>query len=654
MENFSYHVPFYVVTNGVATSGYTSELAGGQVGLFDRQTWAVSTATGNGKELFFAQGQIGGKGWYGDSVTESHKSPFFKVKDVTNIYKSVPHKIQNEEWILGYDGSAGSKSLEYVKGEATRIKLYFHGEPVYRIFNAPKEFLISYTPPTDCTNDCATDCGGERQDPKPHAIKQINMINSHVELRKLGVRAKLVEDTFVAATGTREKYTLTVMDDGSGLALAKIQKLVNDPTKKVVLLSHTGIISVYQIAQPVADGAPASFVYDGVGLSQAICGACPSGWTSVAAEDTYFIKRQIQPADDFTTDNTKDTYADTVGAAYGVTVDAKKIFIGVNGSQAIIQIQVVGGTSIVAIGSDVVELIKTVGITCQSPVGSTVAWVLGATCVSGSRTLKIKLKRPECDVNGNREADIVAALAGVKGVIAANVGDVTTIAGVACIDEYTVVQNSQDCLDEDCLTSEVSFTYDEELPAIDGQYWDVVEAVSTPNAARKVGIRISAGYFDPKFGNCSFDPYDYYEVMPIKMEVSLFKEDLSSCNFGGLPTQFKTKNARISRQTGEYVVREVIMKTEAYQTHIHQWDADVRMREAFDMQLLNLVDRKAYYNLWYVTFGASYGDASSRTGVKEKFTTVFAIKESDDSSVFETNIINVIASKSEIVPHVNL
>jgi hypothetical protein len=78
MENFSYHVPFYVVTGGIKTSGHSSDLTPGQIGLYDRQNWNVATAAGGAKEFFFAQGNVGGIDFYGNKVTESHKSPFFR------------------------------------------------------------------------------------------------------------------------------------------------------------------------------------------------------------------------------------------------------------------------------------------------------------------------------------------------------------------------------------------------------------------------------------------------------------------------------------------------------------------------------------------------------------------------------------------------
>lgn len=737
MENFSYHLPFYVVTNGVATQGYTSDLAGGQVGLFDRQTWAVTTASGNGKELFFSQGALGGKGWYGEPVNESHKSPFFMVKDVSNIYKSLHHEIRNEEWIIGYDGSQSSKSLEYIKGQPTSIKLYFHGEPTYRMFNGPKEFVVTYTPPADCVDECATECGGERQDPLPHVMKHIDLFNNHVELRKLGVRVQLVSDTYSAAAATREKYSLTVMDDGSILALAKIQKLVNDTTKKVVRTHRSGITSTYEINQLIADGAPTSFIYDGAGIAQAICGECPAGWTLSAGSTAYFVERPLAGTEDLNDNTARQAFADAVAVQYktthtfngatavdpttnGITltahglvtgnkvtysngggttvvgltdatdyyvikVDANTVklattytlalagtavditadgvgaahtlktaisaqYLGNDGSSATVKLTAPEGYTASVYNTDSLSSSYTIEAICTAPAGATVAWVLGDTCISGTRTLKIKLNRDECDMAGNRLGDVTAALTGIEGI---NIGSIAVIAGDACVDEYTVTQNSNDCLDENCLTSNVTFTYNTKLPSIDGKAWEVVDPTITPNADRKVGMRISAGYFDPKFGNCSFDPYDYYETMPLKFELSLLKEGfLSGCEYAALATTNQVKRARISRQTGEWVIREVIMKNKAYLEHVDQWSLDTRMREAFDMALMDTVDRNAYYDLWYISYKTSF-NKTTRTGEQHNFTTIFAVKSSEDDAALQTNIINVLASKADITPHIN-
>lgn len=488
MENFSYHVPFYVVNNGVATSGHSADLASAQVGLFDRANFNVATGVGTGKELFLAQGILGGKDWYGNPVAAtSHKSPFFRVSDVEDIYVALPQTIQNEEWIIGYNGAANSVGLSFAKGKATRVKLYFHGEPIYRFFNGPKEYVISHTPTEDCTTPCETgDCADAAiSDPIVEAKKLVDKINNHTELKKFGVKAHL---TFPTAP-----------DEGTG------------------------------------------------------------------------------------------------------------------------------GT------------------------------------VTATRTLRIMLNR---DADGSdRMEDFAALIGGVQGI---NIGTLTKVDGAGTAlegqaDEYTVTQTSYEEKDaEGALSSNVTFQY-AHLPAIENMSWTVISetdpattAAATPVAGRKVGIRVSAGYIDPKFGNSSFDPKDYYETQPIKMEVSLLQEDGERCDVSKWPTVLQTKVGRIARQSGEYVIREVLMKTDAYLQHMKQFDMNPRTREALDMKLLDQVDRNAFYKLYYVRFKASYGN-SYRKNEQETFTAVFAVKDTDSANdtALNTNIIDVLETKTGITMHTN-
>jgi hypothetical protein len=77
------------------------------------------------------------------------------------------------------------------------------------------------------------------------------------------------------------------------------------------------------------------------------------------------------------------------------------------------------------------------------------------------------------------------------------------------------------------------------------------------------------------------------------------------------------------------------------------------MREAFDQNLLSLVDRNAFYNLYYIRYKASYG-ASFRKNEQETFTTVFAFKEGDAAEqLFVTNVVDVLTAKSGKTLHVN-
>lgn len=669
MENFSYHIPFYVVTGGVATSGHSSELVGGKIGLYDRQTFSVATGVGNGKEFFFAQGPIGGFDWYGQPVIETHKSPFFYGKDVEDMYMSNPVRPINEEWVLGYNGSPSSVSLKYAKGVATRVKLYFHGEPTYRFFNGPKEYVVSYTPKEDCTTPCeAGDCPDGIGDCLTHTQALIDLINTHTELRKFGVIAKLVRNDFVAASATMIKWCLTLCDNGDGAALLNVQ--AQAPVGVVVTRSgRSGSLSTYTFCKEDDEVTPTSFSQTSSVL-QAVCEECPAGSFLIPAKDVYIVKRPIVGGENFATAASRDAYANTVWQAYataasittststtstttasGTDGNPDATFMGQDGSLAIVKLKFAAGSTITAIGADLLEFSHTEAASCVFATPASIAWTSCGTGISSSRTLRLKnINKPDCDTDGDRLDDITVSLAGVKGI---NIGDLDIEEGDGCKDDYTVTQNSLDCLDEACLTQNVTFTYDT-LPAFENSSWEVVPDSVVEDDTRKCGIRITAGYIDPQFGNCSFNPMDYYNMEPLKMEVSLLGEDDDRCDVANWPTQSQSRIGKIGRQSGEFIVREVIMKTDAYLRHVSQFDLEPRMREAFDMNLLSMVDRKAFYKLYYVRYKASYGK-SFRKNEQETFTTVFAFKEGDAASLaFEANILDVLTAKSGGVSlHVN-
>ncbi len=180
----------------------------------------MATSTGNGKEFFFAQGSIGGKDLYGHPVDETHKSPYFYGKDVYNMYLSLPQTIQNEEWVLGFNGAASSVGLKFETGKATRIRLFFHGQPIYRFFGGVKEYVVSYTPLEDCTAPCAgSDCPDAITDSLTHTQALVDLINNHIELQKFGVRAQIVVDPYTASTPNMTKWELQVCDNGDAVAL---------------------------------------------------------------------------------------------------------------------------------------------------------------------------------------------------------------------------------------------------------------------------------------------------------------------------------------------------------------------------------------------------------------------------------------------------
>jgi hypothetical protein len=458
----------------------------------------------------------------------------------------------------------------------------------------------------------------------------------------------LVNAPYTAGTATNTKYCLSLCDNGDSLALQAVQ--AQAPVGVTVTrTSRSGSTSTYEFCQPDAADAPVDFTQTGSVL-QAVCDTCPSGSTLVAAKDVYIVRRLAAAATDLTTDAARDTYADTVGTAYGVAADADKTYLGLDGAVAIVKVKAAAGATLNPIGSDTVEFSHTEAAQCVFTDPAPIAWDTCGVGISSSRTLRINsLNRPDCDAAGDRLADLTEILSGVKGI---KIGTLTKIAGIACVDDYTVEQDSLDCLPEDCLTNNVTFSYDS-LPAFENRSWEVVPPVVTENAARKCGIRVTAGYYDPKNSNCTFDITSYYENEPVKFELSLLGEDDDRCDVAKWPTVHQSRIGTIARQSGEYVIRQVIMKDAAYQRHLTQYMNDPLMRERFEVNVVGRIDRSAFYDLYYVTYTASYGK-SNRSNEQEKFTTVFAFKEGDAAAkVFEAQILAVLEGKSGVSMHIN-
>jgi hypothetical protein len=434
---------------------------------------------------------------------------------------------------------------------------------------------------------------------------------------------------------------------------------------------RSGSTSTYQFCRVDDETTPAAFTQTSDVLL-AVCEECPSGSFLVPAKDVYFITRPIVGGEDFSTAASRDAYANTIWQAYatqesittststtstttasGTLGNPDAVFVTYGGAGAIVKVKYAAGSVLdPAIGTDVIQFSHTEQATCVFATPASVAWTNCGEGIRTERTLRINnINRPDCDTAGDRLDDLETILADVVGI---QINTLTKVAGTACKDDYTVRQWSTDCLDEGCLTSNVSFTYTD-LPGFENESWSVVPPSHVDDDTRKCGIRVTAGYMDPRFSDCSFNPSDYYETEPVKMEISLYGEDWDRCDFADRPTVSQTRIGQIQRQSGEYVVRELLMKTESYLNHIAQWSLDSRMREAFDMNLLNSVDRKAFYNLYYVRFKASYGIPSYRkSSVQEKFTAVFAFKEGDAKALdFESQILDVLTAKSGVSLHVH-
>jgi hypothetical protein len=111
-----------------------------------------------------------------------------------------------------------------------------------------------------------------------------------------------------------------------------------------------------------------------------------------------------------------------------------------------------------------------------------------------------------------------------------------------------------------------------------------------------VQLKLTGAYVDTKFGNCSFDPKDHFEIEPVYIYASAVDSTgdpcSESCFFVAEVTQ-----AYQGKGYGETLVRELIL-AKRYQQE--PWTQDVRLREVLDDTTLTELSRNSKYFAYHI------------------------------------------------------
>lgn len=327
MINHRFPVPLIPVTgkvlngtNGPALYGDLYDLAGSvSVGLYDADTNAIATTTGNGKvfyigyssehtkdfldKFFFGMQLPKGEGWK------------FKGDDVISFEYSEPSKVRAEKWVLGFDGSSACNETvpSFECGKVYGIRILASGSPVFRRWAKELEHEI-FTDPICCGDtDCTIGCPDDKVDGISVVKKFAEMINNNNELAQIGVKARYITSNYAAPSMTVNKYTLTVADGGDNKALGAVQLQVGS-LGSVTRASRNSdnALSTYEY---FGTAAAANFV-PSVSFGIPACNVCPAGFTTVAASNTYQVSRPLAGTEDLSGTGPKQTYADLIGTAY--------------------------------------------------------------------------------------------------------------------------------------------------------------------------------------------------------------------------------------------------------------------------------------------------------------------------------------------------
>lgn len=315
-----------------------------------------------------------------------------------------------------------------------------------------------------------------------------------------------------------------------------------------------------------------------------------------------------------------------VGASHRLTPVITATFQSVNGGVALVQLKTPGGVELSAETADTVLFSHTEPAKCTPPANSAVSWVQGEERYRTTRTLCLTIGK-ECD-GVNRLADLQAFYANTPDLASA----ITVSQAGNCADTYTVDQYNNSCLEDGCDSQAVP-EYDP-IQSFEGFSWEecpcATEDAGDPDVL--CGVRVTGAYVDTRFGDCTFEPTDYFSVRPLRISISQVDESGNPCSDGTKVT--KIQNGQVSTQSGEWLRRQYLKGSslEAYNI----WNNDPRTREVFDQQFLSFIDKNKSYVVYYIVYTMNRNRANWATQhPSDKFETMIAFPEGASATAFE-------------------
>lgn len=619
--------PVFVGTGAVLTSGGTDALKAGQLGLFDANTYnaiAAGESISAHPEVLIAQGSwhtVDSLSKFIGGLQQSTKTQSFKGTDVQEFHRSAPNALAQDIIQIGWDGVNPYNSLSFEAGKSYFFKVNVSGEDVFRTYSRPLYRFVELR--TECpvgTSDCSTTCS-DPVDPTYYAQVLANLINTDVEL-KYFVKAEAVVSNYSASSQTYTAYHLDVCDNGDVVALAAVQTAYSSNT--VTRFARNGSVSTYELIKltaSVADFTPTGSIL------LAVCGTCPSGYSSVVAYDYYIVRRPIAGSENFassTASFVSTVVSDYSGAGTGT-------FLGQDGAVALVQFHIAAGTTVTAVKDDVVVFSHNNPANCTPPAGTAISWTVYKTYYKAVQYQYTTIDKT-CG-GSNHLTEIQAYYANDPGIVS---GSIVVLLSGSCADTYRLQQTSTGPLTDNCLSPDPSATF-APIQSWQGFSWSPTAPSGTlahpyPGSTVYAGVRVYGAYADTRFGNCSFEPTDYFSQRPLRIRITQVDSDGDPCSNGAQPYQHQF--GQVATQTGEWLIRQYLKSASliAYEA----WSSDPRIRDILDAQYLSFIDRTALYNVYYVVYNQNRFKANWNTSQPtDKFETIIAFKQDVDTSTFE-------------------
>jgi hypothetical protein len=158
------------------------------------------------------------------------------------------------------------------------------------------------------------------------------------------------------------------------------------------------------------------------------------------------------------------------------------------------------------------------------------------------------------------------------------------------------------------------------------------------------GMVLTAAYIDTKFGDCTFQPSDFYELEPLRLYASEVDLNGDPCTFAGCCVITECPGLQ-AMGLGESVVRDVILSEEYRQNFFH---SDLRIREITQGdQILNVLDRTASYDRYCILHSVPRFNNPTGTFDNDQYMLDIIVPAGSDQSVFEAFVTGWLADCSQ-------
>jgi hypothetical protein len=163
-------------------------------------------------------------------------------------------------------------------------------------------------------------------------------------------------------------------------------------------------------------------------------------------------------------------------------------------------------------------------------------------------------------------------------------------------------------------------------------YTEVTDTALIANI--RTGLELQVAYVDTKFGNCSFDPKDHFELEPIEILASIVDESGDPCKIPTLSVAEK-QASKIADGTGEIILRDLI-QFNYYRQEFFPKSNRRKETEDVDAVTFDMVNRNELYTSYYILHSVPRKNNPTSTLDSDQYLLQISVPQGSDMTAFET------------------